>query len=402
MKIDILFFVEHIDRELRSARALCKNLSGKYGYSSLIKSIYCTGFDILKYKPKLVVIPYAVNEKDKFIRLIKYLYQNKTEVLCLNLEQILNESNRKFKRPDTNYIKSDIKHIAWSKSFKEYLSESGVVNKNIIVASKLSDILFRNSESNKEIFLNTLKKKYPSLDWTKENIFFPLNYNWAFIKSKDYIKKIEQGYDRKLAKKYRSYSKKALNRLLDDLISFLDDNESYNLIIRPHPGVSISNYNSLLKKKTNKNYKNLLVTDFSDVYKWCSISKYIVSNWSTVIFDAAKYGHDCYQYGSESFPIKLELPIYNEVKQIEKLKQIKQNILSERRNKKDEINPLKEYSIIIDSIIKDYPNYPKREYDVASLILVFLFQLRKMKLKLSRLLGYEDILNQDVFEDISY
>lgn len=125
-------------------------------------------------------------------------------------------------------------------------------------------------ESNKLFELNqSLKNNIAKeflIDPKKEWLFMPMNYGWAFSSDKTIKAKI--------LKEAWEYSQKCLN----EFIKFINEKE---IIIRPHPGVSIEEYNKKFKEIIGKVPKNIFILKNYTIREWIIVSDIIGSSWST-------------------------------------------------------------------------------------------------------------------------
>jgi len=68
-----------------------------------------------------------------------------------------------------------------------------------------------------------------------------MNYGWAFHSDSVILKKIQQGYNKEVAFEYREFSRQCLMKFCY-FIKELALTENFNIIIRPHPSISVEQY----------------------------------------------------------------------------------------------------------------------------------------------------------------
>ena len=129
--IDILFLIEHVDRELQSVSFIASQLKKKYDFSYNIFSIYFHLHKILIIKPKLIVIPYAISDKIWPLNFLKKFTKHGTVFLSFNWEQYLSSANLKFKKPNGIFVTKFLNHLVWHDAYELFLQDNHIKNKNI-------------------------------------------------------------------------------------------------------------------------------------------------------------------------------------------------------------------------------------------------------------------------------
>lgn len=295
-KIDYVFLVEHPKRELEFINTIAKNLS--HEKSVLICSIFYHIDLLLNYDPKVIIIPYCLNSNDWPFSFLKTRF-HKSIFCSFNWEQNLHKFSKRFKSPEGDAVL--IKHLAWNTDFKNFLESYGVLKSNIYISINPTAFLFQEVKKKKiKYFEDYLFKN--DID---EYIFFPMNYNWKFIKEEKKENKIKSGYNRDHVDEYISFSKNHFNHFIK-LLEDITNNTNYKVIVRPHPSITVNQYlneinkNSFLNKKIFQ--KQLIVTDDYSVSEWVRYSKLNISNWSTVIYDSYLAGFNSTYFYPEKVP----------------------------------------------------------------------------------------------------
>lgn len=284
--VDFIFLVEHEDRERFLVQRIAEELK-LMNCSSLILSMEFYGHLIDSVTAKCIVIPYAISSDTWPINFIKKFAVN-AKVISLNWEQLLSESNKDFKKPKDKFIWDSVMHLAWSSSYKNFLEQSGVLSQNIeVIGNPLTQALFEFVNENSDVKVK-IQKKY-SLDLRKKNIFFPMNYGWAFYSDKTILCKIKQGYNANVAYQYRDYSQDCLERFclfIKDLVLL----NELNIIIRPHPSISVEQYQCVFNRIAPEVLDKIVISKEYTIKEWISISDIVSSSWSTSVWDAANIG----------------------------------------------------------------------------------------------------------------
>ncbi len=286
-KCDILFFIEHEDREGASVQRIKKELEN-IGKKVIVLSLEFHAFLFNKFDPLIVIIPYGFSKEQWPINALIEIYPN-ARVVNLNWEQLLTPINQHFKKPRDDYFRDKVIHLCWSDEFKNFLIENQVDESNIFVSGNVSYELLE-EECGKQIeFKSDLSKKY-GLNCNAKWIFLPLNYAWAFISDAEIEGKIRKGYDPVNAWVYKEYASKCLVRFLYFLQELSLKHPEYQFIIRPHPSISCEQYNTRTKDLGISMPKNVTFTKELTIREWIIASDIVGSSWSSSVWDAVNSG----------------------------------------------------------------------------------------------------------------
>lgn len=309
--VDVLFFVEHRDRELQAICQIARLLKFKYGLSvaiasvtfhSLIASIYVC--------PKIVVVPFALNEKDFPISIFRAMYKNKIIYVNMNLEQILHSNNIEYKRPKDDFSKYQFKQFCWGQAHKEFLLESGVEEGNIFVTGNPSTSLLINIASNNSNNLRDFISAKFNLPIKSIWHFFPMNDGWAFTSDYHIRSRIANGYNEKNAWEYKNYMVRLINIVIDWFIKIENEKEhkDFIIILRPHPSVSVEEYEKLFIKKIGYVPSYIYLSKELSAREWLIASDTCFTTFSTVALDSNCIGKPTYLLEPISFPGFLQMP----------------------------------------------------------------------------------------------
>ncbi len=283
-KLDFLFLIEHHDREYQSVQNISNELLF-LGYSSKILSIEFHLHKIMKYEPKVIILPYLFSKDLHPVDFITY-FKNSI-YFSLNWEQLLTGVNKEFKSPRDDFSRNQIFHYSWDKEFTNFLCSSGVNEKNIFLGGNVLHQILHSKNLQRTTHKKELAKEF-KLDSKKEWCFLPMNYSWAFISSEMIQSKIKNGYPADKAYKYNEYAKQCLVYFISFLKEVLSKYKNVEFILRPHPSISIDDYAKLIKNFSE--IDNLIITKKHTISEWIVSSDYVGSSWSTSVWDASKIG----------------------------------------------------------------------------------------------------------------
>lgn len=386
---EYIFLIEHPKRELEFIKRICFELRSK-GQLTYIYSIHFDLWKINQHKEAIIFLPYCLSEDDYPFSAIskrkRHLFVN------MNWEQILSPINKSVKII-TGEARNNLQ-FSWNLDFRDHLSKTCQVNeKRIIKSINPTALLFKTFKG------SDLFEKYLSELDISNYIFLPLNYNWALMDEKRRAKRIKNlGYNKNSALSYIHYSEKHLIKTFD-FISKLLTEESYTVIIRPHPGISIQAYKEKICKTgfgfLLRNKKLIINNSFSAI-EWIHYSKYTISNWSTLIFDSWYAGYPSCYYWPEKIPSFIDAYHTQGPPKIQKVK----DLINLKTNDKQNIET--EFSVFIDTLIElQYEQPIKRNFNFsfkakAKLIRSFIRYLM-IKLNLESLI--DSIVMIDYFDE---
>ena len=303
-KVDVIFFVEHKDRELDSYKEVAKILKEKYNISSLIISNFFHSYLLWIYRPKLIVWNNLTDNKGWPDGFIWNLYKNDLVYVSHRWEQRLNPINEEFKAPKTEFEKNKVKFLVWDEYFKNYLIKYGVKKENIFITGNIANGLLFKMSKNFLYYRELLASKF-ELDNKKKWIFLPMNYGWAFMDDKAVEFRISRGYDREKAYEHRNFAYKSLVEFIH-FLEKLSNLKEYQVILRSHPGVTTEQWKSKIKEVLEKNLDNIYFNKEYSIREWIVASDIIGSNWSTSVLDAQTIGKKVFFHLSFPKPVWLD------------------------------------------------------------------------------------------------
>ena len=362
-EVDVIFFVEHKDRELESVKLIASHLK-KTGKKVLILSIFYHLNYLFKYKAKIFVFPYLLSKNDWPVSLLYKMYRDSAVYVNMNWEQLLAPVNLRYKKPKDDFTKKKVYQFCWDESFKSFLIKNKVNEKNIIIGGNVANELLYEMRNKREDLRKNFSKKY-HLDLNKKWLFLPMNYGWAFSGDSLIKRKIADGYPEKEAWEYREYSKKCL----DEFIVFVNELKNrfdYEIILRPHPSISEGDYKKVFKEKLGFIPEILINKDYS-VREWIITSDIIGSSWSTSVGDAYNIGKKVFLFTPYKRPDWLDVWWKNEIINIKNIDEFDEKKLSQKENVEfQNIKPSLIYSEFLASFDVDskigFPRFALKEW----------------------------------------
>lgn len=283
-KIDVLLFIEHIDRELELAEEI-KSALNDHGFScKILSSIYHNLLALLNYDAKIIVTPSTSFGKGS----ISWCYENSTlkppKYINLNYEQFISSWKGKYKSPKHEVSKNKQIHYCWGESFKQILTSSGIPEANIRITGRPYFQLL--SEKYKAKSFRTDIASKVKIDPMKKWFFIGLTDGLAFVNEQKIKYIIEQGGDEVGLRTHIENVKKTIRQTLL-WISNHENNDDYIFILRPHPSISQNQYQKLIVAYLGYVPKNIIISKFLTAQKWMVSSDKFLTNYSTLALDAS-------------------------------------------------------------------------------------------------------------------
>jgi len=283
-QLDILFFIEHIDREMETAQEIIKVLKNTYNLKCIIaSSIYHPVISVLKYRPKIIVTPSTAFGIGSPGWLFYNSFKEKPLFVNLNYEQFISSWKGKYKSAKHEVSLKKQIQFTWGDYFKNFLLETGTKKENVIITGRPLFSLLKNKyygKNFKEEIANSC-----NLDSNKNWNFIALTDGLAFVKEKKILNIINSGANEKGLRAHVNHVKETIKEILHwvNSVSHIS-NELF--ILRPHPSISVFEYEKLILKYLEKIPPNLILTKEFTAQKWLISSERFFTNYSTLTMDA--------------------------------------------------------------------------------------------------------------------
>lgn len=278
MDKDFVIYVEHKVRELQSACMINSYLQELNLRGDIFPTHYNREINLSRTRPKLVAYPYCYSSKDIRFQEYRDMYG---DIIPVNLhhEQITALDGEEFALPSDDYSK-EIIHISWGTKFAKKLIDVGVKPDNIyITGSPRNDALFFDDELKSKM---ELAKCY-GLSNEKKWVFCPLNFGYSFMNKERLYSLKEAGL--KINEEDIGLVARTRDQFLKTILKIANSNENIEIILRPHPSVSIETYQTLIKKLSSYRLNNVHVMREEPVSTWLKVSDFIIAWTSTAALE---------------------------------------------------------------------------------------------------------------------
>ena len=285
-KVDLVYFVEHVARELDIACAVKAILVINTDVSVKIASITHGLENLLDaYQPNVVALPYCVALHEAGLDAIVRRWP-KAKYINLAYEQVLGKAQKDLNSPKDEFARKHVVQHAWGDFFAQYLQDHHVPESHIVVNGNPSYSLYR--EPYKAFYENQrleLANKF-GLDPHKRWVFIPENYGWAFFHDHMVRARIRRGFDPEQAYQYRDFARMALRASAQWWLS-ASDMDSIELIIRPRPAIPMKHFVETVCEMAKNDLEQVHFIKYGTVREWILASDVVISNFSTTLLEAA-------------------------------------------------------------------------------------------------------------------
>ena len=314
-KVDIIYFVEHVARELDIACAVKALLEINTDVSLKIASIAHGLEDVLDiYQPNVVALPYCVALHEAGLDNIVKRWP-KAKYINLAYEQVLGKAQKNLNSPKDDFAREYVAHHAWGDFFAKYLHTNNVPKQHVVVNGNPSYSLYQYPyKKYYEDQRLELANKF-GLDPDKRWVFIPENYGWAFFHDHMVRARIRRGFDPEQAYQYRDFSRQSLYKSTQWWLS-ASDIDSIELIIRPRPAIPTERFMETVIEMADNTLEKVHFIKYGTVREWILASDMVISNFSTTLLEAAVAQKPIYMQAPIPFPEFLEADWYEMVEKI--------------------------------------------------------------------------------------
>ncbi len=320
---DVLWLVEHVDRELDVACAVRAYLQGELGIGVEIKGLtYHINDYLRRSNPRVVCLPYCYSTADDGIREVVNRWP---ESFFVNLawEEIFFKGHLKIKAPADDETRNKIIHHAWGEFYREYLVSHGVNH----------ELIFMNGNPVYQLYQPPYRDYYPArsdlagrynLDPNKKWVLIPENYRWAFLGDDIIEWRTRQGANREEMLQMRMYAQLSLAKLLQ-WCQEISQEGNVEIIVRPKPATSSKEmarfYHEAFLTEAKPNFR---IMKNESVREWILASDVIISSFSTTLIEAAMAGKSVFMVEPLPLTESFQSEWYQFLPQIKTIDQFRQ------------------------------------------------------------------------------
>ena len=288
--IDVLWLVEHVDRELDVAISCGIELERRFGLTVEIANYYADFERITaEVVPNVVLVPFFFSADDIGSKEYLSAWPGAT-IINLRWEQILYKANSTLKQLRGDVARDTVPHVAWSADSRDELLSQGAQPQNLLLTGNPLWSLYERPYRNAFVPRADLARQH-GLDPGRQWLFFPENYRWAFVKDSS-MRKLEArgtGITADQLSELRTYCLDSLRTVLGWLDSAARD-EAWEVIFRPRPSTNTEKMHALVAKVLPDRAARLHVIKEHSVRDWALASDHVMSSFSTSLIEASLAG----------------------------------------------------------------------------------------------------------------
>lgn len=309
-KINILFLIEHVARELDVVTCLAHKLRAQFGIDADVKNYYNDfTYNLKTYSPEVVVFPFFYGADNPYA--IKYLARwPEAKFLNLAWEQLLMKVDYGMKTPRDNAARERVIHFCWTQKYLDFLVSKGVKPDRLLLTGnpvmKLYDTPYKTYFKSRADLASLYK-----LDSGRKWVLFPESYQYAFMSEQRMRELVEEDKaDPKLVAEARDYSDRCLH-LMFAWANELTAKTDPLFILRPRPSTTSKRAIKLMRKAIGVPAKNIAIIKAESARDWILASDHVISSHSTTLIEAAIAGKPVHLFSPEVIPDALTAEWHN-------------------------------------------------------------------------------------------
>jgi surface carbohydrate biosynthesis protein len=303
--IDVLFLIEHVDRELDAVTCVMEKLKSKFGIASDVRNYYYDLYYALgRYNPKVVVFPFFYGADHIF----PITYVERWPNACfINMawEQILVKLDIRMIAPRDEIAKNKINHLCWTRQHRDFLADHGAATDHLHLTGNPVMKFYEHPYKNYFDTRERLAQKY-GLDPKRKWVLFPENYAPAFY-SDHHLQVLATQQNADL--EYLRAARTCCDRSLKQFFAWAKDLDGENdpiLILRPRPATTLDQMVDFMRRTIGTPGKNLQIIKAETAREWILAADHVISSFSTTLIEAALAGKMIHMFAPEPLVEALE------------------------------------------------------------------------------------------------
>ena len=284
--VDVLFCVEHYDREIEVVLELTRLLEQKNIKVAIASTIFDVFAIVNHVKTKVVVTASTAFGEGSVGSLLYERYAGQLKFINLNYEQFISSWKGAYKSSASRISKDEQVQCVWGQYYKDILVAGGYNPQNIVITGrphleylkkKKKDFHLKRSE-----LLTALR-----IDPSKKLVFVALTDGLAFVGEEKIRYIVSQGAFEDQLRDSVEGIKKNLKELFSQIVNFRS--KDHHFILRPHPSVAIAKYNNIIQEVSDgsEDIQHISILKDYDAYTWLMLCDVFITNYSTLCIEAA-------------------------------------------------------------------------------------------------------------------
>lgn len=226
-KVKILFYIEHISREMAVIEDIVKECNLSSDEYVICSTDFFMGISKYLYSPELIITPWMYSDFC-YKKLLSFPFKKRIKHLNLHHEQITNLDRLEALLPSGSAKRGQ--HISWGKEFSENLKMVGIPEHDIFITGSMrlkKDNVINSKLTLSDNYFNDLE--IAEKPW----ILFISSYSWKSMND-EMLAKVEKN-GRKNVWEYQKLVNDSYHQTLQWIEEFLKQNQNIVYIYRLHP-----------------------------------------------------------------------------------------------------------------------------------------------------------------------
>jgi surface carbohydrate biosynthesis protein len=304
LNIDVLFLIEHVDRELDAAACIVEMLESRFAISADIRNFYSDMlYSLNRYQPAILVTPFCYFLDHHPMKDYAAAWP---DALFFNLawEQILYKMNEAVKIPKDSFARSRVHHVCWTKKYRDFVADLGISGDKLHLTG--NPVMKLYDQPYKDYFKGRrqLARAY-GLDPDRKWVLFPENYRWAFLSPGQMAAFVAQDASPEHLTAAREYCVRSLTRLFEWLQD-LNSPDDPLVVLRPRPATAEDEMTAFMNNAAPRGCPNLRVIKGESAREWILAADHVISSYSTTLIESSLAGKPLHVFSPEPFPEALE------------------------------------------------------------------------------------------------
>ncbi|MDB4124770.1 hypothetical protein N9579_06130 [Schleiferiaceae bacterium] len=400
-KVDIILYYDSYVREYDSLIRLKSELKRLNISAVILPNHFMRYYYSLKFRPKLVVLPFFYNVRDGNFRIQKNL--NDPLFLNLHSEQIFNDDSRALLLPQDQPAK-DVFHAVWGDRFRRALLEAGVADNLINITGNIRNDLIDKVKSTYRI----------------DTVLFPSSFGMTMMPDQ-YIADVVKMLGPTAFKEQLDFMAKSRIIFFKNILRLAEEHKHVHFILRPHPHVDLSKFEStfIADCACQELPSNCRIEREGSIHEFIKGGDVVLAWHSTTALEAALSNRRVVIHAPLKFPMNMSMDYFDYFSIVETYEELDKALFSSDKNNKMvnkyisdvyfEIDgkSARRMANYIESLIVDFEDYPRRSVNLMfhyfiKMILVDFTKLALIKLNLlHRLFPFYGGLLEDRESDVS-
>ena len=302
MKSDMqaLALVEHVDRELDLVCLVKLLLKQRHGIELAVANFYADApLTLARPAPRVALTPFFYAAEDMVLKDYVAAWPG-TRFVNLAWEQVFYPSHEAIKAPRDKFTRKKVTHLAWSRSFVDYMQANGVFPSRMKL---VGHALYRLYGKPYRAYFESRQDLAAEfrLDPNKRWVFVPENYRWAFFTDAKLKKLGRRGVDADELDRMRGFCRRSLSALMQwcDSLARRGDVE---VIFRPRPATSVAEISDFASEVFGQRTPAYRMIKGRTARDWTIASDVVASSYSTVLIEGALAGRTLVRVAPEPIP----------------------------------------------------------------------------------------------------